>query len=118
MSAAARPELKDARRQFWWGEHELIDFGIISRIGTSAWAVYTCLLRHASLEGVAFPGVCLLQAETGLSNRVVATVDQNPERQRIDRCAAQGPSVECLQGAGCHAQHPCPGLGATHPESR
>ena len=72
MSAAARPELKDARRQFWWGEHELIDFGIIRRIGTSAWAVYTCLLRHASLEGVAFPGVCLLQAETGLSNRVVA----------------------------------------------
>lgn len=72
MSAAARPELKDARRQFWWGEHELIDFGVIRRIGTSAWAVYTCLLRHASLEGVAFPGVPLLQAETGLSNRVVA----------------------------------------------
>ena len=72
MSAAARPELKDARRQFWWGEHELIDFGIIRRVGTSAWAVYTCLLRHASPEGVAFPGVALLQAETGLSNRLVA----------------------------------------------
>lgn len=72
MSAAPRPQLKDARRKFWWGEHDLIDYGVIARVGTSAWAVYTCLLRHVNDEGSTFPSVPLLEAETGLSNRVIA----------------------------------------------
>ncbi len=56
MSASPRPQLKDARRQSWWGEHDLIDYGVIARVGTSAWAVYTCLLRHVNDEGSTFPG--------------------------------------------------------------
>lgn len=72
MSAAPRPQLKDARRKFWWGEHDLIDYGVIAHVGTSAWAVYTCLLRHINDEGSTLPSVPLLMAETGLSNRVIA----------------------------------------------
>jgi hypothetical protein len=72
MSAAPRPQLKDARRKFWWGEHDLIDYGVIAHVGTSAWAVYCCLLRHVNDEGSTFPSVPLLEAETGLSNRVIA----------------------------------------------
>lgn len=72
MSAAPRPTLVDSRRQFWWGEHELIDYGVPARIGTSAWTVYTCLLRHVNAQAVTFPSVKLLMAETGLSNRVIA----------------------------------------------
>lgn len=71
MSAAPRPALVDSRRQFWWGEHELIDYGVPAHIGTSAWTVYTCLLRHVNAKSVTFPSVKLLMAETGLSNRVV-----------------------------------------------
>ncbi|WP_407543805.1 hypothetical protein Q0M94_28395 (plasmid) [Deinococcus radiomollis] len=72
MSAAKRPKLKDSRRQFWWGEHDLIDYGIPARVGTSAWAVYTALLRHLSDENGAFPSIQLLEAEIGVSNRVIA----------------------------------------------
>ncbi|MFC4640009.1 hypothetical protein [Deinococcus hohokamensis] len=71
MSAASRPRLVDSRQQFWWGEHQLIDYGVPAHIGTSAWAVYTCLLRHVNAESVTFPSVRLLMAETGLSNRVI-----------------------------------------------
>lgn len=72
MSAAPRPTLVDSRRQFWWGEHELIDYGVPARIGTSAWTIYTCLLRHVNAKSITFPSVQLLMAESGLSNRVVA----------------------------------------------
>lgn len=72
MSAAPRPTLVDSRRQFFWGEHELIDYGVPAHIGTSAWTIYTCLLRHVNSESVTFPSVPLLMAESGLSNRVVA----------------------------------------------
>lgn len=72
MSAAPRPTLVDSRRQFWWGEHELIDYGIPARIGTSAWTIYTCLLRHINSQSITFPSVQLLMAESGLSNRVIA----------------------------------------------
>ena len=72
VSATKRPRLKDARRQFFWGEHELIDYGVPAKVGTSAWAVYTALLRHLSDENGAFPSVQLLEAEIGISNRVIA----------------------------------------------
>lgn len=52
--------------------HILVDSGVLSQVGTSAWAVYTALLRHADAAGHCYPTEERLCQLTGLGRTTVS----------------------------------------------